>query len=134
MDVTLAGHFERSNSTVLAVGQFETADYADGIDAAMSALDVAFIGPVTLSVDLDTPGELDSAPMRAAAEAIEASAAPRRVPMGIFAGSTEAAADAVARGCRYIVAGSDLAMLAGAARQFSGLLQMWVVERGRPDY
>jgi hypothetical protein len=42
--------------------------------------------------------------------------------MGIFAGSAEAAADAVARGYRYIVAGSDLTMLAGGARQFSGLL------------
>ncbi|BCT75259.1 aldolase [Sinomonas cyclohexanicum] len=123
MGVTLAGHFERSNSTVLAVGQFETADYADGIDAAMAALDVAFIGPVDLSVDLGTPGEQDSAPMRAAAEAIEAAAAARGVPMGIFAGSAEAAADAVARGYRYIVAGSDLTMLAGGARQFSGLLQ-----------
>ncbi|WP_369046788.1 hypothetical protein [Sinomonas sp. P10A9] len=61
--------------------------------------------------------------MRAAAEAIEAAAAARGVPMGIFAGSAEAAADAVARGYRYIVAGSDLTMVAGGARQFSSLLQ-----------
>ncbi|WP_369046787.1 hypothetical protein [Sinomonas sp. P10A9] len=56
MRVTLAGHFERSNSTVLAVGQFETADYADGIDAAMAALDVAFIGPVDLRGPRDAGG------------------------------------------------------------------------------
>ena len=116
--VSLAEHFERSNASVLAVGQFETADYSEGIDAAMAALDVAFIGPVDLSVDLGTPGRLDSEPMRAATEAIEAAAAARGVPRGIFAGSPEAADDAVARGYRYIVAGSDLTMLAGGARQF----------------
>ncbi|WP_422933021.1 HpcH/HpaI aldolase family protein [Sinomonas sp. P47F7] len=120
---TLADHFERSNSSVLAVGQFETADYDDGIDAAMSALDVAFIGPVDLSVDLGTPGQPDSDPMRAATAAIEAAAAAHGVPMGIFAGSPEAAAEAAARGYRYIVAGSDLTMLATGARQYATILQ-----------
>jgi hypothetical protein len=98
------------------VGQFETADYADGIDAAMAALDVAFIGPVDLSVDLGTPGEPDSERMRTATVAIEAAAAAHGTPLGIFAGSPEAAADALARGYRYIVTGSDLAMLATGAR------------------
>ncbi len=120
--VTLTEHFERSNSTVLAVGQFETADYAAGIDAAMAALDVAFIGPVDLSVDLGAPGELDSEPMRDAKGFIEAAAARHEVPMGIFAGSPEAAADAAARGYRYIVVGSDLTMLASGAKQYSSLL------------
>lgn len=120
---TLAGHFERSNNSVLAVGQFETADYHDGIDAAMAALDVAFIGPVDLSVDLGTPGQLDSGPMRTATAAIEAAAAAHGVPMGIFAGSPEAAADASGRGYRYIVAGSDLNMIAAGARQFAAIPQ-----------
>lgn len=91
----------------------------------MAALDVAFIGPADLSVDLGTPSELDSAEMRAAADAIEAAAWAHGALMGIFASSAEALtdADAVARGYRYIVAGSDLTMLAGGAKQFSGLLQ-----------
>lgn len=121
--VSLLEHFERSNSSILAVGQFETADYADGIDAAMEALGVAFIGPVDLSVDLGTPGQLDSEPMRDAKAFVEAAGARHGVPMGIFAGSPEAAADAAARGYRYIVAGSDLTMLSGGAREFSSLLQ-----------
>lgn len=114
--VTLTEHFERSNRETLAVGQFETADYADGIDEAMTALDVAFIGPVDLSVDLGTPGQLDSAPMQAATAAIEAAAAKVGTPMGIFAASADAVAAARAKGYRYIVAGSDLTMLSAGAR------------------
>lgn len=119
MGTSLTAHFERSNSSVLAVGQFEAADYADGIDAAMAALDVAFIGPVDLSVDLGTPGELDSPEMQRAAADIEAAARRHDVPMGIFAGSAQAAAAAVSRGYRYIVSGSDLTMLADGARAFA---------------
>lgn len=48
-------------------------------------------GPVDLSVDLGTPGQPDSVPMRTAAAAIEAAALRHSVPMGIFAGSPQAA-------------------------------------------
>jgi 4-hydroxy-2-oxoheptanedioate aldolase len=120
---SLADHFQQSNGSVLAVGQFETADYADGIDAAMADLDVAFIGPVDLSVDLGTPGQLDSAPMLQAQRDIEVAAARHGVPMGIFAGSPQAAAAAVKKGYRYIVAGSDLTMLAGGAKEFGAVLR-----------
>ncbi|MGO4692589.1 HpcH/HpaI aldolase family protein [Glaciibacter sp. 2TAF33] len=114
--VSLTTHLERSNADVLAVGQFETADYAENIDSAMASLDVAFIGPVDLSVDLGTPGELGSEPMKQAAAVIEAAAARAGVPMGIFAGSADAAESVRAKGYRYIVVGSDLTMLtAGAA-------------------
>lgn len=114
--ISLTEHLESSNREVLAVGQFETADYADGLDAALAALDVAFIGPVDLSVDLGTPGRLDSDPMQHAAREIESAAARAGVPMGVFAGSRPAADAAREKGYRYIVAGSDFSMLsAGAA-------------------
>lgn len=113
--VSLTTHLERSNSEVLAIGQFETADYAEDINSAMASLDVAFIGPVDLSVDLGTPGNLCSRRMREAASVIEAAAERANVPMGIFAGSAEAAAAARAKGYRYIVAGSDLTMLSTGA-------------------
>jgi 2-keto-3-deoxy-L-rhamnonate aldolase RhmA len=114
--VTLTAHLERSNSEVLAVGQFETADFADNIDAALASLDVAFIGPVDLSVDLGTPGDFGSEPMQQAVSVIEAAAARHNVSMGIFAGSAAAAESARAKGYRYVVVGSDLTMLSiGAA-------------------
>ncbi|MDQ1548573.1 MAG: 4-hydroxy-2-oxoheptanedioate aldolase [Microbacteriaceae bacterium] len=114
--VDLTAHLERSNSEVLAVGQFETADFAHNIDAAMASLDVAFIGPVDLSVDLGTPGDSGSEPMHQAVSVIEAAAERHNVPMGIFAASAESAESARAKGYRYVVVGSDLTMLfTGAA-------------------
>lgn len=101
--VSLSAHLERANSEVLAVAQFETADYGQNIDTAMASLDVAFIGPVDLSVDLDTPGDLGSEQMRRAVAAIEAAAESHNVPMGIFAGSSDAAESARTKGYRYIV-------------------------------
>jgi len=118
--VTLAEHFERSNRETLAVGQFETADYADGLDAAMAALDVAFIVPVDLSVDLGTPGDLSSPAMQEATAVIEAAASRAGVPMGIFAGTADAVAAARTKGYGYIVAGSDLTMLMAGARAALG--------------
>lgn len=82
-----------------------------GLDDAAACLNVAFIGPVDLSVDLGTPGELESAPMQEATAAIEAAAARADVPMGILTATAEATAAARAKGYRYIVAGSDLTML-----------------------
>ncbi|MDP9883114.1 hypothetical protein J2W21_000604 [Sinomonas atrocyanea] len=52
----------------------------------------------------------------------EAAVAAREVPTGVFASSAEAGADTVARGYRYIVAGSHLTVLASGARQSSSLL------------
>jgi 2-keto-3-deoxy-L-rhamnonate aldolase RhmA len=118
--VTLTAHLQRSNSEVLAVGQYETADYALNIDAAMASLDVAFIGPVDLSVDLGTPGDSISLPMQQAVAAIEAAAERHNVPMGIFAGSAESAETARVKGYRYIVVGSDLTMLSTGAAALLG--------------
>lgn len=64
----------------------------------MAVLDVAFIGPVDLSVDLGTPGALNSAPMQEATTPIEAAAAEAGSPVGIFAGTADAVAAARAEG------------------------------------
>ena len=113
---SLVEHLERSNREVLAVGQFETADYADRIDDAMAALDVAFIGPVDLSVDLGTPGRLDSPEMHDATATVLRAAGRAGTPAGIFAATAAAATAAWEQGFRYVVAGSDTAMLAAGAR------------------
>lgn len=118
--VTLLQHFERSNRETLAVGQFETADYAAGLDATMAALDVAFIGPVDLSVDLGTPGQQDSPAMQESLAEIKAAAERASVPMGIFAGSAAQAEAFKAKGYRYIVTGSDLTMLSQGAESLLG--------------
>jgi 2-keto-3-deoxy-L-rhamnonate aldolase RhmA len=111
----LTDYLRSSNDSVMAIGQFETADYADGLDLAMKHLDVAFIGPVDLSVDLRTPGTLDSPPMTTAIQTIETAAHRAGTVLGTFAATTEAVNAAKQRGYRYIVYSSDLAMLAAGA-------------------
>ncbi|MDQ6730733.1 MAG: aldolase/citrate lyase family protein [Actinomycetota bacterium] len=113
---SLGDAIAEANAQALGVGQFETRDYAVSLDEAVAALDVAFIGPVDLSVDLGYPDEPAAGPVRAAMAAIEAAAARTRTPLGTFAATRAAAGAAVAEGYRYVVVSSDLGMLVSAAR------------------
>ncbi|MFJ6653292.1 HpcH/HpaI aldolase/citrate lyase family protein [Microbacterium sp. NPDC091313] len=99
----------------LVVGQFETVRYDDPIADIASHLDIAFIGPTDLSVAAGTPGSLDEG---AAAEVIAQveSAAHSGAQLGTFVASPTAARDAFARGYRYVLLASDLAVLGSALR------------------
>jgi len=114
---TLEDHIAAANRDVLAVGQFETAAYAERLDEALGALDVAFIGPVDLSVDLGHPGDQDAEPVRQATATIEAAAARSGRPLGTFVAGPAAAERALARGYRFLVVTSDLGMLSAGARR-----------------
>ncbi len=113
----LVEYISWSNDEVLAVGQFETKDYDDYLEEAVAALDVAFIGPVDLSVDLGHPGDISAEPLQKAIVAIEAAAARAQTPMGTFVNNREAANAALNRGYRYLVLSSDISMLMSGARQ-----------------
>lgn len=113
----LTEYMSTSNAQALAVGQFETRASDDSLDEAVAALDVAFIGPVDLSVDLGHPGNINAEPVQMAISAIEAAAARADTPMGTFVTSRAAAAAALDRGYRYLVISSDIAMLMSGARQ-----------------
>jgi len=115
--VPLVEYVERSNAEVLVVGQFETANYAEALDEAVAALDVAFIGPVDLSLDLGTPGDLESTVVKEAIAEVERAAEKAGTPMGIYAGNAAAARAALDRGYRYVVVSSDLGVLAAGADQ-----------------
>lgn len=119
--VPLTEFMARSNASVLAVGQFETADYAYGLDRAVTSLDVAFIGPVDLRVDLGHPAEPGHPDVVSAMAAIRAAAAAAGVPTGSFAGSAQAAREAVEAGDRYVVVSGDLTMLAQAATDLAAV-------------
>lgn len=109
-----------TNDAVLAIGQFETAEYADGLDATLDLLDVAFIGPVDLRVSLGHPGEPDDPAVTTAIETIRSAAVERGTPAGIFVGTADAARAAVAAGYTYVVVGGDLTLLADAAAGVTG--------------
>ncbi len=114
---SLEEYIETHNAQTLTVGQFETRDYASRLDKAIATLDVAFIGPMDLSVDLGHTGDLTAAAVQSAMAAIESAAARAGTPLGIFVGGREGAKMAVEKGYRYLLVSSDIGMLMTGARQ-----------------
>jgi len=115
--VPLRKYLADAQGKSLAIGQLESVDYADGFDAIMSNLDVAFIGPTDLSVAAGTPGNITTGFAATTIDRIELAAARVGTPLGGWAPTAEAAAAMMERGYRYLVVGSDLSMLAASSRQ-----------------
>lgn len=112
----LVEYLATSNATVLAVGQFETADLADPLDEAVKPLDVAFIGSLDLSVDAGAPGRSDAPEVNALMNRVRAAATRTGTHLGIFVPTPAAAAAAAEAGYRYIAVGADITILGRAAR------------------
>lgn len=114
--IPLAEYIAASNEEILRIGQLESAQYDDPLEAIVAALDIAFIGTMDLSVDLGVPGQVGDPTVQAKIGDIEAAAHRTGTPLGIFAASAAEAEKAVAAGYRYIAVASDLALLTAAAQ------------------
>jgi 2-keto-3-deoxy-L-rhamnonate aldolase RhmA len=95
------------------MAQFESGA-TDDLDAAMRALDIAFIGMVDLTIDLGVPGEPHHPAVRARVAEIEAAARRTGVPLGAVAATMDAARGMIADGYRLIALGSDVGFLAAS--------------------
>ncbi|MEU1980888.1 aldolase/citrate lyase family protein [Nocardia sp. NPDC019395] len=115
----LTDYLERHTRLPLAIGQLETADFDDSVADIVAALDVAFIGTLDLSVSAGTPGDQSSAPVRTVIDTVVAAAREAGTTLGIFAANPEETLHAIESGFDYIVIGSDVAMLRGAASQLA---------------
>ncbi|QJU54974.1 aldolase/citrate lyase family protein [Herbiconiux sp. KACC 21604] len=113
--VAMKPYLDAFTSAPLAVGQLETAAFDDPLDDILTPLEVAFIGPADLSVAAGTPGDIASGVAARVIAEIEQSAARTGTLLGTFVANAEGAAAAAASGYRYIVIGSDLAVLGRAA-------------------
>jgi 2-keto-3-deoxy-L-rhamnonate aldolase RhmA len=114
--LALTDYLDEFTERPLVVGQFETVRYDDPIADIAALLDVAFIGPADLSVAAGTPGSVDSGSAARVIEDVEA-AADRGARLGSFVSSPAAARAAFERGYRYVVLGSDLALLGAGLRE-----------------
>ncbi len=114
--VPVPRYLEESNARTLAIGMFETREMEQPIDAMMDGLDVAFIGPMDLSVDYGVPGQFDHPDVAARIREIESAAARTTTVMGAFVGSVEQAAKLVAAGYRYLAVSGDITLLGNAAK------------------
>ncbi len=121
--VPVSTYLEESNARTLAIGQFETREIERPIDRMMEGLDVAFIGPMDLSVDFGVPGQFDHPDVQSRIAEIEAAAARTGTYMGAFVGSVAQARQLAARGYRYLAVSGDITMLGGAARSLVAALR-----------
>ncbi|HET7171969.1 MAG TPA: aldolase/citrate lyase family protein [Gaiellales bacterium] len=98
----------------LAVVQLETATTDDPAAEILKAgADVAFVGSTDLLVDVG----LDAHAAAERTRAIVAAAGDAGLPWGGFAADSAAARAMAERGARYVVLGSDLALLGSACRE-----------------
>ena len=115
-EVPIPQYLEESNERSLVIGQFETREMEQPIDEMMNGLDVAFIGPMDLSVDFGFPGKFEHPEVLARIKEVEEAAARTGTHMGAFVGTVEKSAQLAAAGYRYLAVGGDISMLGGRAK------------------
>jgi 2-keto-3-deoxy-L-rhamnonate aldolase RhmA len=118
--LSLAGFLERANDELLTIAQIESRAGVAAIEALLGSPfspDVWFIGPLDLSSDLGHPGDYSHPDVTGAIDHVLAAVHDRGARSGMFARDAEDAQGWLARGVSVILIGSDVTLLAAAARQ-----------------
>jgi len=112
-------YLQGANEDVLLVGQIETMEALSNLDEILDSgkLDVAFVGPLDLSVSLGAPGNWNTSEFDAAIEAVLDCCSEHRIVPGAFAADPDAARGLIERGFRMIACSAELFMLADMSRQ-----------------
>jgi 2-keto-3-deoxy-L-rhamnonate aldolase RhmA len=113
----LPDYFARWNDEVLVACQVETALAVDRVDdiAAITGVDILFIGPNDLSANLGVFRRFDDPVFTSAVDRIQRAARAHGVAVGYLAADVDEAVACVERGFLFVGAGSDARLLAGAA-------------------
>jgi len=114
-----ASYLRDANENVLLVGQIETKEALANLDGILSPgrLDVAFVGPLDLSVSLETPGNQNTKQFEAAIDLILDRCRAHKVVPGAFAADPATGKRWIERGFRMIACSGELFMLADKSRQ-----------------
>jgi 2-keto-3-deoxy-L-rhamnonate aldolase RhmA len=120
--VPIERYIQRANEAVLTVGQFETRAFEEPLHAVTEHLDVAFIGPVDLSVDYGMPGQADHPSIQEHIRKVEAAAARTGTVMGAFAGTAAQAERYLAAGYRFLAVSGDVTLLSTGAKELVNIL------------
>jgi 2-keto-3-deoxy-L-rhamnonate aldolase RhmA len=121
--VPIPTYLEQENARVLTIGQFETQEMDVPCDPMFDGLDVAFIGPMDLSVDFGVPGNFRDSVVQSRVAEIENAAAKAGTIMGAFAGSVEEAQRYLAAGYRYLAVSGDISLLSKGANSLMSALR-----------
>jgi len=108
------------NNETLVIVMIETPQGVERADeiAAVDGIDMLLIGSNDLCTELGIPGELRHPKLRAAYESVATACKARGKSLGVggIRGDVELQTQLVGLGARFIIAGNDVAYLAGAAR------------------
>lgn len=133
--VPVGAYLAASNRGTLCVGQLESPSFDSPVEALMRHLDVAFVGGFDLSVESGVPGQVGHPVVRETIAVIEEAARRTGTPLGMFAGTTSQAEEAIAAGYRYVTVGSDLSLLSSSAREtFAVLREKTATRSGGSDH
>jgi 2-keto-3-deoxy-L-rhamnonate aldolase RhmA len=119
----LSEYLADSDRRTLVIGQFETRQLDDPVNLVMQQLDVAFVGPVDLSVDFGLPGQLDHPTVGAYVRELESAAVQTDTILGTFVGTAEQAAQFVAKGYRFLAVSGDVTLLKNGAQALAAALR-----------
>ena len=117
-------YFSRASESLLTIVQIESPQAVDHIDeiASVNGVDVLFVGPLDLSVNLGAPKKFDNPAFRSAIGKVISACRKYGKAPGILLWSSEQLPQAVADGFTFIGLGSDGAAVATAMNQWSSLL------------
>jgi 2-dehydro-3-deoxyglucarate aldolase/4-hydroxy-2-oxoheptanedioate aldolase len=104
-----ADYFRRANAETFVAIQIERAEALEEVEriAAVSDLDLLFVGPADLSQSLGVPGEWDHPRMVQAVERVARAAKAAGVPWGVLPRDPAHARWCVELGCRMLSVGVD---------------------------
>src|SRR3954447_22548679 len=108
---------QTAGDDVVGIVQIESAGALEEVEAiaAITGVDVLFVGPMDLSHALGVPGRLDAPEFEDALARVVAAARGSGIAAGILARSHEAAAGYVKAGFTFVGIGSDSGFIAAAA-------------------
>ncbi len=114
-------YLKAANEQTVAAVQIESAAALDNLDAIFSVphLDMAFVGPVDLSISLglDPLPENPHPRFAGAIESILDAASRHGVPLGIYCSTPQAARERIRQGFLFVNVASDIGALLGGVRQ-----------------
>ena len=114
-------YFARAHELLLTVIQIETAEAVDCIDdlAAVDGVDVLFIGPLDLSVNLGIPQQFDNPRFLEARSKVSEAAQKAGKAAGILLLSPDQVEDTVEAGFTFVALGSDGGLVAAGMKQLA---------------
>ncbi|WP_078409888.1 HpcH/HpaI aldolase family protein [Priestia abyssalis] len=121
--VPIPQYLEQESARVLTIGQFETREMEQPCEPMFDGLDVAFIGPMDLSIDLGVPGNFNDPAVQRRIIEIEKAAAKTGTIMGAFAGTMEEVQRYLRAGYRYLAVSGDISLFSKGAKSLISQLR-----------